>query len=257
MFFTDADTVHEPTSISSCLNCLEANKLDALSAYPRQHMKTFWEKMILTFINFGLMSLFPIFLLKISKKLNIGIGLGALMFYRSDVYRAVGGHLNIKGKCLEDIRMSKLVLSSGYRYSIFDGQNILACRMYKRFEDAEKGFRRFIYSLFHKGYELSLLFFCMIFAIFMAPFAFLLLLFSAELSGALFIIATAAASFHLCMIISMRSYMVFRFNWKIVDIIVYPASMFALILLSIRLIADKKSKKEINWKGRKYCLQEN
>lgn len=169
-FFTDADTVHQPTSISSSLGCLLANRLDALSAYPAQVMKNFWERLLISFIQFGLHVIFPIIAMEKIKKSDLSIALGALMFYKAEAYRAVGGHTQIKGKCLEDIRMSKLLRRYGFRFRIFEGKEILSCRMYKKIGDAERAFRRFIFATFDKRYGISVFFSGMIFVLFLLPF---------------------------------------------------------------------------------------
>ncbi len=256
-FFTDADTYHQPNSVRCSMECLLANRLDALSAYPEQIMKTFWERLIISFINFGLHVIFPIAAMKKIKKSKISVALGALMLYRADAYRAVGGHTKIKDQCLEDIMMSKLLKDFGFKISIFDGKNIFSCRMYKRFGDAEKGFRRFIYSFFNKSYFLCLLFSLFIFFIFLFPFIQLVFHLPFSFADPLFLNLFIVNVSHIVLILFMRMTVSIKYRWGILDVIIYPVAIISLAVMSLRLIADNKKKLEVNWKGRKYCLRGN
>ena len=85
LIFTDADTLHFPDSVSSSLAALEANKLDALSIFPRQIMVTIHEKMVVIFINIAVLGLLPIYLLRKIKSPKLSIANGQFfLFKRSD-----------------------------------------------------------------------------------------------------------------------------------------------------------------------------
>ena len=256
-FSTDADTIHKPNSVSSSMGCLLENRLDALSAYPDQVMKTFWERLIISFINFGLHVIFPIAAMKKFKKSTLSVALGALMLYKADVYKAVGGHTTIRNRCLEDILMSQLLRDHGFKFSIFDGKDIFSCRMYQRFSEAERGFRRFIYSFFKKSYFLSFLFSLLVFFIFLFPFIQLIFYLPFSFDDPLFVLLFSITGIHILLLLSMRIYVAIKYRWGILDVIIYPVAIISLLVMSLRLIADKKKKLEIDWKGRKYCLRGN
>ncbi|GAH10275.1 unnamed protein product, partial [marine sediment metagenome] len=107
--FTDADTLHFKNSISSAIGCLTGNNLGALSAIPKQIMVTFHERMVVTWVHFGILALLPLFLVKKSKNPLFCTANGQFILFRREVYEKIGGHESIKTKILEDIHISKQV----------------------------------------------------------------------------------------------------------------------------------------------------
>ncbi|MBU1020801.1 MAG: aminopeptidase, partial [Firmicutes bacterium] len=56
------DTLHFKNSISSAIGCLTGNNLGGLSVIPKQIMVSFHERMVVTWVHFGILILLPLFL---------------------------------------------------------------------------------------------------------------------------------------------------------------------------------------------------
>ncbi len=107
LVFTDADTLHFKNSVSSAIGCLVSNKLDALSAIPRQIMVGLHERMVVSWTHFGILSLLPLIMVKKSKNPLFATANGQFLLFKRKVYEKIGGHESIKAKVLEDIHMAK------------------------------------------------------------------------------------------------------------------------------------------------------
>ena len=146
IIFTDADTLHFPNSISSAVACLIRYKVDALSVFPMQIMVTMHERMMVPFGNYIILVLFPLYLIRRVKNAMFCTAIGQFMLFKKEVYKKIGGHRSIKGKVLEDVKISKQVKKSGYKFMIFDGRSNLYCRMYRSFRDVVTGYSRVLFA---------------------------------------------------------------------------------------------------------------
>ncbi len=249
LVFTDADTLHFPNSISSAIGCLTGNNLDALSVIPGQIMVTFSERMVVTWIHFGILSLLPLILVKKSKNPLFGTANGQFILFKSEVYKKIGGHRSVKAKVLEDIHISKQVKRYGYRFLIFDGSKNIYCRMYRSFRDLVRGFSKFMFAAFdYKIFTMSVVI-LLISALFLLPFILLPLgIFIFDWSRMIISLITI----QIIIILIMRAILTIRFKSRILDIFLHPLSMVYIILICINSVLQTKLGKGVYWKGRRY-----
>ncbi len=269
LLFTDADTIHSPESVSCGLQCLISNNLDALSVYPEILMHTFFERMVISFMKFGILLFLPIYLRSNIKKPILSPALGSYMLYKRNAYRALGGHAMIYNKCLEDMNMASLLKSKGYKFEIFDGFKTYKTRMYSNLEDIYKGFSRFIFTTFNykKGLPLFLIFLLSIILLF--PFVLILVypvinyFLVSSLSYAGSVIAGLHSIlyksvllnlFQICLILIMKTIYVSRFEGNIIDVLLHPVSIATILAMGIKLFSKDKKETYISWKGRKYSF---
>ncbi|MFC2145540.1 glycosyltransferase, partial [Actinomycetota bacterium] len=247
--FTDADTFHVKSSVSSAIGCLVSNKLDVLSAIPRQIMVGIHERMVVSWTHFGILSLLPLIMVKKSKNPLFATANGQFLLFKRKVYEKIGGHKSIKAKVLEDIHMAKQVKRCGYRIMLFDGSTNIACRMYRNFKDLLRGFSKFMYAAF--DFKLFTMTFVVLFiiSVFLAPFILLplgLLVFdwSGTLIG-LFIIQIFA-------VLVMRSILAIRVKSRAIDVLLHPLSTAYILLICINSVLQTKFGEGVNWKDRRY-----
>jgi chlorobactene glucosyltransferase len=250
--FTDADTLHFKNAVSSTIGCLIKNKLDALSAIPKQIMVGIHERLVITWVHFGILSLLPLIMVKKSKYPLFCTANGQCMLFKREVYRKIGGHRSIKTKILEDIHISKQVKRHGYRFMIFDGSKNIYCRMYRNFSGLIKGFSRFMFAAFDfKVFNIAaaILF---ISAIFLLPFILLplgTLVFDwPDLIINQIIIQTI-------IVLAMRIILSIRLKNRILDTILHPVSMVYIILICINSVLQTKFGEGAYWKDRSYNIK--
>ncbi len=251
LIFTDADTLHFKNSISSAISCLIKNNLGALSVIPRQIMVSIHERMVVTWVHFGILCLLPLILVKKSKNPLFCTANGQFILFKMEVYKKIGGHKSIKVKILEDIHISKLVKRYGYNFMLFDGSKNIHCRMYRSFSELISGFSKFMFAAFdYNIFTISVVIF-LISALFLFPFILLPL-------GFLIFnwpkIITNLIIVQIITIFVMRIVLAIRLNSRILDVLLQPLSMIYIILICFNSILQTKFGKGVCWKGRSYDI---
>jgi chlorobactene glucosyltransferase len=265
LFFTDADTVHCPESVSCGLQCLVSNKLDALSVYPEMIMNSFFERMVIGFMKFGILLFLPLYLRNRVNKPLLSTALGSYMFYKRSVYKAVGGHTEIYNKCLEDMNMANLIKSKGYRFEIFDGFKTYRTRMYSNLNDIYKGFSRFILTTFNYKKALPLLLIFLVSALLLFPFVLILMypalnyflsLEGLTLAGLDFLLYKSVLLnlLQISLLLLIKTIYISRFEGNAIDVLLHPISIATILIMGIKLSFGGKKTSHINWKGRKYSF---
>lgn len=248
LIFTDADTLHFPNSISGAVACLLRYDLDALSVFPKEIMVTFHERMMVPFGHYIILSLMPLYLIRKIKTALFCTAIGQFMLFKKEVYKKIGGHKSIKGKMLEDIKISKRVKSFGYKFMIFDGRSNVYCRMYRNFREIVEGYSKVLFAVFdYKIYMISIAI-ILAAAIFLFPFIMLPV-------GILFdwpAILINLIILQIIIILITKIILSLRFKCKAVDIILHPISMIYLILIAINSVLNTKIGMGVYWKGRIY-----
>ena len=248
LIFTDADTLHFPNSISGAVACLLRYNLDALSVFPKEIMVTFHERMMVPFGHYIILSLMPLYLIRKIKTALFCTAIGQFMLFKKEVYKKIGGHKSIKGKMLEDIKISKRVKSFGYKFMIFDGRSSVYCRMYRNFREIVEGYSKVLFAVFDYNIYIITIAIILISAIFLFPFIMLPvgILFDWPLVLIEFIIL------QIIIILITKTILSLRFKCKAVDIILHPISMIYLILIAINSVFNAKIGMGVYWKGRIY-----
>jgi len=62
LIFVDADTYLSSDAISIMVRTMQSNNFDFITGIPREEMHTFGEKITIPFMNFSVLSIFPVFL---------------------------------------------------------------------------------------------------------------------------------------------------------------------------------------------------
>ena len=265
LLFTDADTEHSPESISCGVQCLISNNLDGLSVYPEMIFGSFFERMIIGFMKFGILAFLPLYLKTKIKNPLFSTALGSYMLYKRKIYLAVGGHEAIYNRCLEDMNMANLIKSKGYRFQIFDGFKTYKTRMYSNIADIAKGFSRFILTTFNYKKILPFFLVFLITVLLLFPF---IELFIYPIFYAPFISIEAPISIlesfiynalllnllQVSIILILKTIYITRFEGNIIDIILHPISIGIIFFMGLYLSLGGKKTSTISWKGRNYSL---
>ncbi len=246
--FTDADTLHFPDSVSKALATMVQNNLDGISAYPKQIMVTFTERMLVSFIGMGLFTMFPLVLIKKTKGKFFSTGIGQFFMFKKEAYFESGGHESVKAEILEDVHLSKRIKAAGFSYMVFDGSSNIFCRMYKNSRDAVSGFSKFIFAAFdYNGFSeaIAIAFYSILFLV---PFILLPISLIFEWSKILVILSIIQVFlvFIIKIIISLR------FKERIFDIFLTPVSLCYIIAIAVNSYIQVRFRKGVYWKGRVY-----
>ncbi len=163
LIFTDADTIHNPTSVSWAVTNLRGLNADMISGYIGQIFLTFGELITVPLMFFLTGFVIPLFLNRTVSKLSFfSAAIGQFIAIRNDVFKAIGGCEVFKRKT-SDIYMARYVKKMGYQTRFLNITEHVKCRMYKGYRQAVEGIGKNIFDFLGKN---TLVLFLMIIAVF-------------------------------------------------------------------------------------------
>ena len=152
LIFTDADTVHSPTSISWAVTNLQYLKADMISGYIGQVFLTFGEIITVPLMFFLTGFVIPLFINRFTKKTSyFSAAIGQYIAIKHDVFKAIGGCEAFKKKTSEDIYMSRYVKRKGYSTRFLNICEHVKCRMYNGYHGAIEGIGKNIFDFLGKN----------------------------------------------------------------------------------------------------------
>ena len=174
MIFTDADTIHLPTSISWAVTNMQGLKADLVSGYVGQIFKTFGEVITVPMMFFLTGFVIPLFINRFVKVSWFSAAIGQFIAVKREVFEAIGGCGAFRKKTSEDIYMCRYIKSKGYSTRFLNITEHVKCRMYNGYHSAVEGIGKNIFDFM--GKNTLLLFFAMIMEFFFLFFPFPLLI---------------------------------------------------------------------------------
>jgi chlorobactene glucosyltransferase len=175
LIFTDADTVHTPTSIAWAVTNMLGLKADLVSGYVGQIFRSFGEIITVPLMFFLTGFAIPLFLNRYAKVPWFSAAIGQFIAVKKKVFDEIGGCETFKKKTSEDIYMSRFIKSKGYSTRFLNISEHVKCRMYKGYRSAVEGIGKNIFDFL--GKNSVLLAFLMIIIFFFLFFPFPLLFF--------------------------------------------------------------------------------
>jgi chlorobactene glucosyltransferase len=170
LVFTDADTIHNPTSISWAVTNLTELKADMVSGYIGQMFMSFGEIVTVPLMFFLTGFVIPLFLNRFSRLSQFSAAIGQFIVIKHEVFKAIGGCEVFKRKTSEDVYMARYVKRMGYSTRFLNIQEHVKCRMYKGFHNAVEGIGKNIFDFLGKSTLVLLLMFIGVFFFLFMPF---------------------------------------------------------------------------------------
>lgn len=240
LLFIDADTRLQPSAVEQMLAAAEARKVTLLSLWPGLEMHSFWERVLMPLLNFVVFTLYPAPLA--SRRPfdpSLGLGHGACMLARRDVYETVGGHAAVRDQLFEDVRLAQLWRRQGFYSLCLDGQDLVSVRMYSSLREIWNGFQKNFFPAF-RNQRSFWLFLALHAGCFLAPFVLALVAFSWIFLGAV------AGT------LLMRSVLTVRFKHSWWSVLLHPVAEATLVALGLTSWSRFKRGRGVEWKGRRY-----
>lgn len=146
LLFTDADTVHAPSTLARALGYARVQDLACLSLTPEQECRTFWERVVQPVVCDLLDQAYP--LAEVNKPTSSRAAAhGAFLLIRREVYDAVGGHGRFRRELLEDVALARAVKEGGEPLCFTLGTGLVRSRMYRSFGHLREGWTKNLYLL--------------------------------------------------------------------------------------------------------------
>ncbi|CAM4253563.1 glycosyltransferase [Zobellia nedashkovskayae] len=148
LLFLDADISVKKDLIKRSINHFQKNGVHLLSIFPKQIMKSFGEKVSVPLMNWILLSLLPLFLIRNSKNKAFSAANGQFMMFKAVTYKDMWPHEKCKSHRVEDIAIIKLFKQRGLACDTLLGDADISCRMYDGLDVAVEGFTKNIFQFF-------------------------------------------------------------------------------------------------------------
>ena len=172
--FTDADTRHEPCSISASLAYAQSRNLSFLTLLPRCLTGGLMENILQPCI-MGFMGLwFPMDQINAPDSKTYFAN-GQYILMRAELHHQIGGHEKVFDQYLEDFALMKRTKELGERVECAFGISIFGTRMYHAFSSIWRGWRRIYLHAYQKDAFILLqkmadIFFTTVLSFFSLPF---------------------------------------------------------------------------------------
>lgn len=251
LLFIDADVWLEEDAVSKAVNALQ--RTPAITVWPKQVMKTFWERTVIPMIYYGLYTLLPAKYVEQDPKWlpaalrpvmssKFAAACGQFIAFRRETYDDIGGHSSVKGQIVEDVELARVIRKKRHSLTMYDGVNTVNCRMYRSHNEIFEGLRKNFFVGFGRN---ILLFLGMAFlqaTVYILPFV---LIFTAGFEH-------RTLAFVLIGIIIVQRWMLdFRFKWHPWYSLLQPVTTAWFQILALRCLWDHFTGQKATWKGRK------
>ena len=153
---TDADTVHNPSSISMGVRYMEEGNLDILSGFPYQGVSTYGGGVVTAAMTFSNVVL-PHFILNPIQFIPFAIGIGQYVMMKRDSYSQVGGYSAMPQKVCDDIGIIKHFMRHKKEYGFRNLSKDVSCKVYSDRKSAFRGIERSLTDLFPPTFIMILL----------------------------------------------------------------------------------------------------
>jgi chlorobactene glucosyltransferase len=148
LFFTDADTFHQPQTLNTVVTALLGENADLLTGFPRQEMHSWLERYLVPFFSWAVLCFIPLGLAYRLRLPFLSAAVGQVMLFRCQAYQAIGGHESIRSSMVDDLSLSRKINAAGLRWRVVTLADLISCRMYHSGREAIAGFAKNLFAAF-------------------------------------------------------------------------------------------------------------
>jgi glycosyltransferase involved in cell wall biosynthesis len=156
--FLDADVRIGKGLIANSLSFIERHLTVLLTIFPKQIMMSAGEKLTVPNMNYILLSLLPLILVRKSANPAFAAANGQFMMFESAAYRLFEPHEKMKNDMVEDISTARYLKSMKQKIACLTGDDTIRCRMYAGFSDAVNGFSKNVSAFFGNSLLIATIF---------------------------------------------------------------------------------------------------
>ena len=235
LLFVDADVRLSGNIIANSAAFANKYHLGLLSIFPTQIMVTAGERVTVPNMNYILMTLLPLVLVRVSKHHSLAAANGQFMLFNAAKYHEIAPHEKMKDNKVEDIAIARWFKKNNIPVACLAGDGDIRCRMYHGFSEAVEGFSKNVISFFGNSFSLAIIFWLS------GTFGIVIVGLELTLLPVLFYLFTLLAT---RIMVSLAS----RQNILLNLLLLVPQQL-AMGLFILRAFINK-FKKQFQWKGR-------
>jgi cellulose synthase/poly-beta-1,6-N-acetylglucosamine synthase-like glycosyltransferase len=229
----DADVRLTNDAINKAVTALNSAQLDFISPYPRQIAKTFAERLIQPLLQWSWLTTVPLRYAERSGRKSMAVANGQFFVVRRPALTSIGGYQSVKHAVIDDVFLARELVKNGSSGTVINGSDIAKTRMYASWNEIEAGYGKSLSKAFGSIYG----------AIFVMAF----LLATCVTPVILGLAGNAYGWLGFAAIIGTRILSALKSGGRVLDSVLHPISIVALVYLTIYSYLMRGS---IQWKGR-------
>jgi len=149
LFFTDADTVHEPDTLRQTVAAMESMAADFVSALARNEVVTLGEQVTVPFMVWSVVAILPLAVAyPLARSKAFSAANGKFLVFRREAYEKIGGHAAVRDEAAEDLALCRLIKAARFKWRLLDATECVSTRMYDGFRSAFQGFSKNFFAIF-------------------------------------------------------------------------------------------------------------
>lgn len=156
--FLDADVRIGKGAIGKAVAYRQRYRLALLSVFPTQQMPSWGARLAVPLMNWILLSLLPLSLVRLSEQPGLAAANGQFLLFDASAYKRCRPHEAVKNNPVEDMAIMKMYKQQKLPVATLLGGKDVFCRMYSSLSGAIAGFSRNIFQFFGGSGLLTALF---------------------------------------------------------------------------------------------------
>ena len=239
LLFVDADVQLGKEVAGKYILYAHNARLALLSLFPKQLLSGFQAKITTPLMNWILLSLLPLPLVRHSGWSSFSAANGQFMLFSAHEYKKMLPHKKYGMSRAEDIEICRYYKNARLKVATLTADKTVLCTMYKSANEAINGFSKNIFFFFGNSVIVTILF-----AVITTITPFWLFIFNSTAAG----LVSIAAILTVRILISKASYMNTAEN-----VLLLPVQHYMFLKIVVRAVKNRY-KKELIWKGRNIYL---
>lgn len=158
LLFLDADVRIGRNLIERAIFTIIKQDLKLLSVFPKQIIDNKGTLQVIPLMNWILLSLLPLILVRISKRTSLSAANGQFMLFEAKTYRELHPHYKFKDSKVEDIAICRYYKKNKMPVATVLGDDDILCKMYNTKQEAIEGFSKNIFAFFGDSVIVTILF---------------------------------------------------------------------------------------------------
>lgn len=156
--FIDADVRIRNNIIGKTVSFAKKKSLNLVSIFPKQIIKTWGEHATVPIMNYILLTLLPLILVRKTGLFSISAANGQYMFFEKKNYMTLLPHQIMKAEKVEDIKIARYYKQKQLKVACLASESDVRCHMYNSFKESVNGFSKNVTTFFGGSTLLAILF---------------------------------------------------------------------------------------------------
>lgn len=234
--FLDADVRVKNTFIEKLISYQHKYKLSLLSVFPMQLMPVPETRKAVPLMNWILLSLLPLVLIRLSSWKSFSAANGQCMLFDAGMYKKLKPHEQFRNNPVEDIEILRYFKKQKLKTATLLGDEHIKCTMYQSLDEAVNGFSKNVFRFFGGSATVT---------VFFGMFTTLAPVLAIVTGGWKFLIA------YIVIIILIRIFMSLASKQNVAqNLLLMPVQQYVFMKIIYNALKQRKNKSLI-WKNRK------